>query len=248
MNNERFYTSIGLFVSGAILIIIASTFFWYTKYFQGRVETYVMFFKGSLNGLETKSIITYRGVKIGEVKRIELTANKANTNVAIPVYVTFFIEKSFVQRNNPIDILIDNGVKASITSPNILTGTASIQLLENKKGAPFSKGKTFHGFPMYPTDIIQEDNEALDTIDATKKTLKDISEFIRSRDFKDTVLAIKGMANSVDRLSMTLTQKSPTTLYLIEKFLVKWSDTADATKQFSNDLARHPESIIRGNQ
>ncbi len=51
-----------------------------------------MFFKGSLTGLEASSIVTYRGVRIGQVTAIEITENKAKSEVEIPVYVQFLLK------------------------------------------------------------------------------------------------------------------------------------------------------------
>lgn len=137
MRQERMYIGIGLFVLGAVLLSIISAMFVYSEYLHGKVETYVMLFKGSLNGLSATSPVTYRGVKIGEVKRIELTATESGLNVSIPVYVEFFVEKSFVQRDNPIQILINNGIVANVTSPDILSGNSGIELIQPKSKQAF---------------------------------------------------------------------------------------------------------------
>ncbi len=97
MRQERLYIGIGVFVFFAFVLALVSSAFLYSRYLHGKTETYVMLFKGSLNGLNANSPISYRGVKIGEVNRIELTATKSGTNVSIPVYVEFFVEKSFVR-------------------------------------------------------------------------------------------------------------------------------------------------------
>lgn len=142
MKRDNLFFGIGLFVTGAFLLAGTLAFIFLNEYFQRRVETYVMFFRGSLQGLEASSAITYRGVKIGQVRRIELTANEARTNVSIPVYTEFFVEKSFGQKDNPIDILIEKGLVASITSPNILTGTSSIELISETQSQPKKSRKS----------------------------------------------------------------------------------------------------------
>src|SRR3990167_1781870 len=126
--HDRLYKTIGFLVFVAIVLSLSATFLFFGHYLQGKVEPYVMLFNGSLTGLDISSPITYRGVKVGEVSRIELTATKTKSKVSIPVYVEFFVEKSFVQQDNPIEILIENGIVATISAPNIFTGTASIQL------------------------------------------------------------------------------------------------------------------------
>src|SRR3990167_8151017 len=154
--HERLYKTIGFFVFGAIILSFLTTFLFFGRYLQGRVETYAMLFDGSLTGLDRTSPITYRGVKVGEVSRIELTATKTKSKIAIPVYVEFFVEKSFVQQDNPIEILIGNGIVASISAPNIFTGTASIQLVPGQSKKTPSLTSTFHGYARFPTESANE--------------------------------------------------------------------------------------------
>lgn len=62
-----------------------------------------MFFNGSLTGLDVTSPVTYRGVKIGEVNYIELTEDHSQQEIKIPVYVHFYIEKSFIGKKIPFN-------------------------------------------------------------------------------------------------------------------------------------------------
>ena len=245
--NERTYMSICIFVFGAFILTMLGSFFIYTNYLQGKVETYVMLFKGSLNGLDITSPITYRGVKIGEVARIELTASKSK--VAIPVYVEFFIEKSFVQKNNPIRILIESGVVAQMSTPNIFTGTARIQLVQGK----LKKGPTgthrFHGYAMFPTESNLEDEHETslnETLKTARKTFQDISAFVKSKEFQATLRTIQDTANSVDKLSTTLDNQVPGVLLYFSDSLKEFSRAAYSTRNLTDYLARHPEALLRG--
>jgi len=247
MPQERFHISIGIFVFGAILLAMFGSIFLYSQYLHGKVESYVMFFKGSLNGLNVTSPITYRGVKVGEVKRIELTANKSRSNVAIPVYVEFFVEKSFVQQNDPIHILIDNGVVATITSPNLLTGTASIELITGEEPAKPKKIQTFHGYYRFPTETGSDNGvTAGDTLKAIKKTVRDISNLIHSKEFNDTIAAVKMMATSIDKLAVSLDNQVPGVLVYFNDSMKEIAKAAYSTRNLTDYLARNPESLLRG--
>lgn len=255
MKRDNLFFGIGIFVTGAFLLAGILAFIFLNEYFQRRVETYVMFFKGSLQGLEANSAITYRGVKIGQVLRVELTANEARNNVSIPVYTEFFVEKSFGQRDNPIDILIEKGLIASITSPNILTGTSSIELITDekqqfkntKKQVHFSR--YFHGYRIFPTEQDNDDesdNAAKDTLLTARKTLRDISKFINSKEFNDTVAAIGSMAHSVEALAKSLDDQAPQSLLYFNQTLQQITKTAFSTRSLTDYLGRHPESLLRG--
>lgn len=245
---ERTYISIGIFVFGAILLTLTASFFIYHHYVQSKVQTYVMLFNGSLTGLDITSPITYRGVKIGEVTRIELTENKAKSNVAIPVYVEFFIEKSFVQQDNPIHILIQSGVVATVSEPNIFTGTARIQLLPATTKTKKSLTRTFHGYPMFPTesDTEEETMTLNDTLFTARKTFQDISKFVTSKEFKETIITVRDTADSIDRLAKTLDNQVPGVLLYFSDSLRQLSRAAYSTRGLTDYLSRHPESILRG--
>ena len=61
---------IGAFVIGAVaLAVIAVTIFGSGKFFQ-KIQTFVLFFEGSVKGLSVGSPVMFRGVKIGDVKEI----------------------------------------------------------------------------------------------------------------------------------------------------------------------------------
>lgn len=255
MKRDNQFFGIGLFVTGAFLLAGTLAFVFLNEYFQRRVETYVMFFKGSLQGLEASSAITYRGVKIGQVRRIELTANEAKNNVSIPVYGEFFVEKSFGQKDNPIEILIDKGLVASITSPNILTGTSSIELITDQSTQPQKIAKTirfnryFHGYRIFPTEQDnddEQDNAAKDTLLTARKTLRDISKFINSKEFKDTITAVGSMAKSVQILAQSLDDQAPQSLLYFNQTLQQITKTAFSTRSLADYLTRHPESLLRG--
>ena len=283
MRQEPLYFGIGIFVFVAFLLMAASSFFLYNQYIHGKIDTYVMFFKGSLNGLDTTSAITYRGVKIGEVKRIELTANKAKSDVAVPVYVQFFVEKTLDRKDNPIQILIDKGMVASITTPNFLTGKASVELIPTESKQIFLRGRTFHGYAQFPTGTAAEDVvTANETLKTARKTLKDVSALIQSKEFRETITSIKSMADSINLmantvgktantigstigstantvgntadalaytaniLANTLTQQMPGVLLYFNDSLRQISKAAYSTRNLTDYLSRHPESIIRG--
>src|SRR5512136_691472 len=87
MSKSANRTLIGAFVVGAValavilLIILGS----------GRLFSHnfinVMYFRGSVKGLNVGSPVMFRGVKIGSVKRIELLYDARDLSFLIPVYV-----------------------------------------------------------------------------------------------------------------------------------------------------------------
>lgn len=246
MRQDRLYTLVGMFVIGAICLTIVTSIFFYEQYLQEKVETYVMFFKGSLAGVDISSTVAYRGVKIGEVKLIEITENVAGDEIEIPVFVQFFVENRFGIRQNPVQLLIKKGYVANIQSPNFLTGVASIELTKSDSPEPIGL-TTYRGYPVFPTQVNVKNYMTMDqTLRAAKQAFLDMSEFVHSDRLHDTIDAAKNMANSFDKLANKLDNQLPPFFITLDHSLRQVSSAAAATQNLTDYLARYPESLLRG--
>ncbi|KTD33638.1 MlaD family protein [Legionella israelensis] len=245
MRQERLYTLIGIFVVGAFGLLIYGSIFFYNEYIKEKMETYVLFFKGSLNGLESRSTVTYRGVKIGEVSFIELTENTLKNMVDVVVYVQFFVDKTGF-RDNPIRLLINKGFVADISKPNFLTGVASIELIQTDK-PPSSKQHYYRGYPIFPTVPQVEKYTSFDeTLKSAKKTLDEIREFLQTKELQKTAESLRKMADSIEILANNLNQNvSPFVAYFSQS-LKEVGKAAYSTQNLMDYLSRHPESLLRG--
>ena len=151
MSKPASKTLIGVFVLGALaLAVIALVIFGSGKFFERRI-TYVMYFDGSVKGLNIGSPVVFRGVKIGSVKDIELKADVKDFKLFIPVYVQVEPQKVKVMKGAPgqgqyIEELIKKGLRAQLEMQSIVTG----QLMINVDFFP-DKPARFVGLdPEYP--------------------------------------------------------------------------------------------------
>jgi ABC-type transporter Mla subunit MlaD len=245
MRLERFYTILGIFAGGAIIISFFTAVFFYDVYVREKEDSYVMFFNGSLEGLKTSSNITYNGVKIGEVKLIEITENEARDDIRIPVYAQFFIDNRY-KHAKPIQILIQQGYVANIKKPNLITGISSVELIKAEKPRQF-KIKHYHGYVIFPTKNIVEDEVSLDdALKAAKKTFEDLSTFIKSPKLQETVTGFKALSDSLNHFTLNLDQQLPQTLSTFSRTLINISNSANSLQNLTDYLSRNPESLLRG--
>jgi len=131
-------TLIGLFVVGAVLLGVAAVaLFGSGKFFTSR-PTYVMFFSGSVNGLEVGSAVQFRGVKIGEVTDIKAQFKPEDLSFTIPVYVEID-PKSITSAKSPhndagphinqfLNQLVAKGLKAQLKMKSYVTGQLFVAL------------------------------------------------------------------------------------------------------------------------
>lgn len=263
MHYERFYALIGFFVIGALSIALTVAAFLYRNYTHSKVQTFVMIFKGSLRGLEAGTPVTYRGIKIGEVNRIEITENKVLNKVEIPVYVEFFVEKTLGFTSNPLRLLISRGYVADVSKPNFITGIADIQLVKNDNPTATYKQAYFHGYPLFPTRNTSERELLIDDLlKAAENMFLDVSKLVRSKEIIAAFSATKETAENFSRFTEKLStfaqnmnqftqgleKDYPFTLMQFTQTLSKISAAADSTKNLTDYLGRYPEAMLRGKQ
>lgn len=138
-NSVKNHAVIGAFVVGAITLVVAAVVvFGGGKLFRD-TNRFVVFFEGSVKGLNVGAPVTFRGVKIGHVMDISLSANPKTLEFCIPVVIEIDrgrIERtSEIEHRTPEDVvqqLIDEGLRAKLDIQSIITG----QLLINMELLP----------------------------------------------------------------------------------------------------------------
>lgn len=133
MSKSASKTLIGAFVVSAVaLAVLAVIIFGSGKFFTKR-PVYVMFFEGSVKGLNEGSPVNFRGVKIGSVKDIELKINAKDLVFLIPVYVemdpakvTGF--KDTIGSGEHLKLLVEKGLRAQLELQSFVTGQLMINV------------------------------------------------------------------------------------------------------------------------
>ena len=133
MNTQASKTLIGAFVVGAIFLIVAGVLVFGGGQFMKKTNKYVLFFKGSVKGLNVGAAVLFRGVKIGTVKNITLEADAQDLEIYIPVIVEIDPERIHVIRGKRdaetnIRDLLKKGLRAQLTANSLVTGQLVIEL------------------------------------------------------------------------------------------------------------------------
>ena len=127
-------TLIGIFVLGAIsLLVIAIVMLGSEKFFRNTIRA-VCFFEGSVGGLSVGAPVVFNGVRIGSVTDIVLRYDTSDLKTTIPV--TIEIDPKLVETVGPLrrsfeeDLkpLIDQGLRARLELQSIVTGMLEVGL------------------------------------------------------------------------------------------------------------------------
>jgi paraquat-inducible protein B len=203
MSKPASKTVIGLFVIGAVvLVVIAVALFGSGKFLTTRPQ-YVMFFTGSVNGLQVGSPLQFLGVKIGEVTKISASLDK-NLSVVIPVYVEYDPESLAMPeelrreaqgRNYPfIQKLIAKGLKAQLRMKSLITGQLYVALdfYPDKPIRLVGLEKRYPEIPTIPStsDVLMATLEKLPISDIADKLLKvteGVERIVNSPEIKGSI-------------------------------------------------------------
>lgn len=210
-------TVIGIFVVGAIaLVVIAIVVLGSGKFFK-RTFKAVCFFEGSVGGLNIGAPVVFKGVKIGSVTDVVLRANPEKLTFTIPVYIEIEPDKFTVTGPLPkklgqnLKALIDKGLRASLETQSIVTGQMQVGLdYHPEKPAKFVGADTeTQEIPTIRTPM-QELAEKVQKIPIDEifakilSAVEGIEKIINSPEIKETVHSVNEAAKEIKPLAANL--------------------------------------------
>ena len=131
---------VGAFVLGAIALFMASIIVFGKGHFFRPTLPVVMYFTGSVKGLQAGSAITFRGVSVGQVNNIELQYDARNGQMYIPVFAEIYGDvlsvigasqadsSSVIGHGKLLKKFIDEGMRAQLSLPNFVTNQVNVTL------------------------------------------------------------------------------------------------------------------------
>ena len=126
---------IGVFVVGGIAIVLAGVlFFGGGKVFQEKTP-YVIFFESSAQGLNVGAPVVFRGVQVGQVAKVKALYDPKQATIHVKVLVELVADTvevtAEVRQRSPqeaIDILVQQGLRASLQLQSFVTGLLLVSL------------------------------------------------------------------------------------------------------------------------
>lgn len=130
------HTLIGAFVLGALALIVGSIIAFSSFTFNKRTYPFIVYVTDSLNGLSINSDVKFKGVKIGQVKKI-LLHFQDNPQITRSIPVIIEINESTLRETQDfsdetvqarVKKNVAEGLRARIQQANLLTGMLYIEL------------------------------------------------------------------------------------------------------------------------
>ena len=261
---------IGSFVIAAFFIFIAVFLLVNQNSFFSKTQKYVLYFQGSIRGLNVGSQVVFNGVPFGRVIGISLVTDIKTMDFQIPVYIETN-KNSFIIKDLPdisresirefTEKLIAKGLRAKLENQNLLTGQKII-------GISFQPDTpvVLHNYnpKMIEIPTLPSTSEELlqtfqrlplqQTVENLNKLLQDADKLVRVID-KDSPEVMKNIVEITSNLASVSEQaekalgsfkEDSRTMLDLNKMLRDFSSAAQSLRNWADYLERHPEALIRG--
>ncbi|PID43164.1 MAG: hypothetical protein CSA52_00590 [Gammaproteobacteria bacterium] len=242
--------AIGAFTILAIVLLVAGIFtFGSGDWFRAEYDV-EMVFTGSVKGLTTGSPITFRGVRIGEVKEVNLDIAEDGKDIIIRVVGALAQgeDTRFANRRILYEFLdgqIKKGLRAQLVPQSIVTGRLQIQLeyFPLQKGYLLPDDNDNLNFPTVPTDF----EVVSETLKSVVKQIDGIP-LVAITEHLDSAIRNFNEAVSSDKIDRSLTELNASLVQLNrlltgingerEHFFEQYYQTSAAFQKMAKNVTR----------
>jgi paraquat-inducible protein B len=208
---------IGLFaVLGLALLVAAVVVVFGARVFKPS-ERAVMFFSGSVYGLQVGSPVVFRGVRLGSVKSMDVSS--VGGRFAVPVVVELDSERLRTIHGpevaDPLAGLVQQGLSAQLATQSLLTGQLYVDL--DLRGVGQVAQRDAAGRTLIPTTLtrFQSLQQQLDGVDVSRMS-KDLAEtlaaargLVAGPEIKQTLAELAQASAALARLAASMDKRLP---------------------------------------
>ncbi len=240
-------TLIGSFVIGAIAIVVFALLSLGNLSLNEKTYRCVLYFQGSLHGLDVGAPVAYRGVTIGKVGDIAITFDHAENRFTIPVYIditeqvvpgkTHYQEAGFDTPEAFFRDMIRQGLRAKLKLRSIVTGKLFIEFFFAPDTAAQVTGqeKEYIEIPTLPSGLDQltqtlEELPVKDIVTKVISALDNINAMLESDALQQTIPRLNNSLQHADTLFLSLEQQLPGLALEFKKTLADVSSLASSAQ------------------
>jgi len=197
--------------------------------------TFILFFGGSVRGLNVGAPVEFKGIKVGSVKDVRLEFDNRDSSFRIPVLIEIeperIIERGEGKASSPyqtLKTLVNRGLRAQLKSGSLLTGQLFVNL-DMHPDTPIrlvNEGGSLPELPTIPAsmeqmaasverilakleklDVDKISAELLETLQTANKLVKGANKLINKPELHDTVDDLTESLHAFKGILRKLTQR-----------------------------------------
>lgn len=213
MNGNVNKAIIGAFVLGALALLVVGVLIFGSGRLFGDTRKFVVYFEGSVKGLNMGSPVVFRGVKIGSVTDIRVAFDSQEMAALIPIIIEIERDKF---RGGETDRkyvreLIDKGLRAQLQMQSIVTGQLAVYL-DFFPNSPVVLRGTDTEFPEIPSVLSKSEEwqktiaelPLEDLVEKTHSAMEGIDRLVNSPELHAAVKSLDTTAKEVQEMVRTL--------------------------------------------
>jgi paraquat-inducible protein B len=226
----------GAFIVGALaLLVIAIIALGSGRFFRKKYE-FVLYFQGSVNGLNVGAPVKYKGVEIGSVTDILLRLGEVEVN-RIPVLIELDAKKIAV-RGVSVDpgqfkSIIDRGLRGQLRMESFVTGVLYVAL-DQYPGSPAEfvqpRGSRYQEIPTVPTELEEVQDQVREVFTKLAKV-----------DFNAVTVAMTHALQGIDRLTNSPTLHA--SLRSLEQTMPKFDEAVVNIRRLAANLDKNAGNL-----
>ena len=173
-------TAIGAFVIGAIALLVSTLILLGAGKIFSDPSRYVAYFDGSIQGLRKGANVNFRGVRIGQVRKVHVRFDESTMNFDLPVVLEIdpdsiqsSIDDTKADSQVTMATLIQRGLRAKLQVESFVTGQllVDLDLYPDEETIELKGGSSkYQEIPTIPSDI----QLVLENVQHFLKKLKDL--------------------------------------------------------------------------
>src|SRR5262245_27128151 len=134
MSRKANPTVIGIFFAGGLALAMAGLLAFSSRSHFHPQARYILYFDGSLKGLNPGAPVKFRGVTVGSVANIFIRHNQASNDFSMPVVI--IVDKKLMQsisdqllhfNQERLDHLIAQGYRGRLDAESLVTGVLYVE-------------------------------------------------------------------------------------------------------------------------
>ncbi len=234
-SNKKTSLAIGAFILGALLLVFIALLFFSGGRLFAQKERVVMYFDGSVQGLQVGAPVKLKGVILGEITDIQINFQNDNKTVVNAVTADL-VMKRINQKGTSVgrDFItqaIANGLRAQLNFQSLLTGLLYVEL-DFYPDSPPKLYQLQHSYPEIPT---------------VATSFEELSRNFQELNLKELVASFNRLVTQVNQMVADGSiQKAVSTFTQAADSVEKTSDNFDA--RFDKTSAALQASLTRADQ
>lgn len=243
-NNKNLSLAIGAFIVGAIVLVFAALLFFSGGRLFADKERVVMYFDGSVQGLQVGAPVKLKGVILGEIINIEINFQRDNESIVTAVTADLVMKRINSEGVNVsgdfLEGAVRNGLRAQLNYQSLLTGLLYVEL-DFYPGSHLRLHNIHPDYIELPTiatsfEEISRSFQELDLkglVDNVNAIMEQIGGIVGDGQIQTTLTnfnrvaeSIEKTSNSIDREVGTLGGELKTTLTGLNTLLTQLNDQA----------------------